>query len=87
MKTLRGRMVVTALAASSAALLVVLLLAGPGLRQRALDQARDGLLAEARLMARVVEDGLARGAPPEELDPLVDEAGRTGCRRHCGFRS
>ncbi|HKC12288.1 MAG TPA: ATP-binding protein [Vicinamibacteria bacterium] len=74
MKTLRGRMVVTALAASSAALLVVLVLAGPGLRQRALDQARDELLAEARLMARVVEDGLARGAPPEELDPLVDQA-------------
>jgi two-component system phosphate regulon sensor histidine kinase PhoR len=69
-------MVVTALAASSAALLVVLFLAGPGLRQRALDQARDGLLTEARLMARVVEDGLARGAPPEELDPLVDEAAR-----------
>ncbi len=76
MKSLRGRMVVTALTASGAALLVVLLLAGPGLRQRALDQARDGLLAEARLMASVVEDGLARGAPPEELDPLVDAAAR-----------
>jgi two-component system phosphate regulon sensor histidine kinase PhoR len=76
MKSLRGRMVVTALAASGAALLVVLLLAGPGLRQRALDQARDSLLAEARLMASVVEDGLARGAPPEELDPLVDAAAR-----------
>jgi two-component system phosphate regulon sensor histidine kinase PhoR len=76
MKSLRGRMVVTALAASGAALLVVLLLAGPGLRQRALDQARDSLVAEAHLMARVVEDGLARGAPPEELDPLVDAAAR-----------
>jgi two-component system, OmpR family, phosphate regulon sensor histidine kinase PhoR len=27
-------------------------------------------------MARVVEEGLARGAPPSELDPLVDEAAR-----------
>jgi two-component system phosphate regulon sensor histidine kinase PhoR len=76
MKTLRGRIVAAALLVSSAALLAVLLLAGPGLRQRALDQSRDSLLAEARLMARVAEEGLARNAPPEEMDPLVDEAAR-----------
>jgi two-component system phosphate regulon sensor histidine kinase PhoR len=76
MKTLRGRMVVTALAASGTALLAVLLLAEPALRQRALEESRDSLLTEAHLVARVVEDSLARGAPPGELDPLVEDAAR-----------
>jgi two-component system phosphate regulon sensor histidine kinase PhoR len=76
MTGLRGRIAVTAVAASAAALLAVLLLVGPGLRRRALDHTRDALLAEARLMAHVVEEPLARGAGPEELDPLVDLAAR-----------
>ena len=61
-------MVVTAAAATAAALLAVLFLAEPGLRRRALEQTRTTLLAEARLMARVVEEALARGAPAPELD-------------------
>ena len=73
---LRSRMMVTAVVAAAAALLAVHFLAEPGLRRRALDQTRGALLAEARLMARVVEDGLARGSGPSELDPLVDEATR-----------
>jgi two-component system phosphate regulon sensor histidine kinase PhoR len=76
MSGLRGRIAVTAVAASAAALLAVLLLVGPGLRRRALDHTRDALMAEARLMAHIVEEPLARGAGPEELDPLVDAAAR-----------
>jgi two-component system phosphate regulon sensor histidine kinase PhoR len=76
MRGLRGRIAVTAVTASAAALLTVLLLVGPGLRRRALDHTRDALLAEARLMAHVVEEPLARGAGPDELDPLVDLAAR-----------
>ncbi len=73
---LRDRIAVTAIAASATALLAVLVLVGPGLRRRAVDGTRDAILAEARLMAHVVEEPLARGAGPEELDPLVDAAAR-----------
>ena len=73
---LRGRMTLTAVAASGAALLIVLWLLTPRLRERAIDHTRDQLLAEARLMARIVQDPLARGAGPELLDPIVDEAAR-----------
>ena len=73
---IRGRIVVTAIAATATALIAVYFLAEPALRRRTLDAARDALLAQARLMARVVEDALARGASPEELDPPVDEAAR-----------
>jgi two-component system phosphate regulon sensor histidine kinase PhoR len=76
MSGLRGRIAITAAAASAAALVAVLLLVGPGLRRQALDHTRDALLAEARLMAHIVEEPLARGAGPEELDPLVDSAAR-----------
>src|SRR5438128_1279561 len=76
MSGLRGRISVTAVAASAAALLAVLLLVGPGLRRRALDHMRDSLLAEARLVAHIVEEPLARSAGPQELDPLVDGAAR-----------
>lgn len=69
-------MAVTAVAASAAALVAVLVLTGPGLRRRSVAHTRETLLAEARLMAHVVEEGLARGAAPEELDPLVDAAAR-----------
>jgi two-component system, OmpR family, phosphate regulon sensor histidine kinase PhoR len=73
---LRGRIAVTALAASAAALLAVLLLVGPRLRENALEHTRGELLADARLMARVVEEPLARGMTSAELDALVDEAAR-----------
>ena len=73
---LRARMVVTAALATGAALAVVLVLTEPNLRLRAKEHVRGTLLAEARLMARVVEDGLARGASPDELDPVVDSAAR-----------
>jgi two-component system, OmpR family, phosphate regulon sensor histidine kinase PhoR len=78
---LRARMVMTAALATAAALAAVLLLTEPGLRQRAREQVRGTLLAEARLMARVVEDGLARGASPEELDPVVDASAKDASAR------
>ena len=74
--SLRGRMVMTAVAAAGVALAVLLLLAGPTLDRRARDQAFAGLTAEARLMARVVEEQLGRGTSPEALDPVVDAASR-----------
>jgi two-component system phosphate regulon sensor histidine kinase PhoR len=74
MLSLRGRMAAVAMAASAAALLALLLLVGPWLRSQTVDSLHDVLLAEARLMARVVEEPLARGASPDELDPLVDAA-------------
>ena len=73
---LRARMAVTALVATAAALLVVLFLAGRVLRRSALEHTRETLLDEARLMARVVEEPLARGAGPQEVDRLVDDAAR-----------
>jgi len=73
---LRGRIAVAALAASAAALLAVVALVGPGLQRRALEHVRTTLLAEARLMARVVEQPLADGRSPEELDALIDSAAR-----------
>ena len=65
-----------ALAASAAALLALLLLVGPGLRREAREGIRDVLLAEARLMARVVEEPAGPGRAPDELDALVDAAAR-----------
>jgi two-component system, OmpR family, phosphate regulon sensor histidine kinase PhoR len=78
---LRARMVVTAALATAAALGTVFILTEPGLRRRAREQVRGTLLAEARLMARVVEDGLARGATLEELDPVVDAAAKDASAR------
>ncbi len=72
--SLRGRMVTTAVAAAAVALGLLLVLAAPALERRALQQTADTLQAEARLMARVVEDALARGTSPEALDPVVDAA-------------
>jgi two-component system phosphate regulon sensor histidine kinase PhoR len=69
-------MVLTAVVASAVALGSLLLLAGPALQRRAFDQTADTLSAEATLMARAVEDALARGTSPDALDPLVDEASR-----------
>jgi len=67
-------MIIIALAAAAGALLVVLLVAGPRLRERALDNARSTLFAEARLMARLVRPSLAAGVSSDELDRLVDAA-------------
>ncbi len=79
--SLRGRMVLTAVAAAGVALAVLLLLAGPSLDRRARDQAFASLTAEARLMARVVEEQLAVGTSPDALDPVVDAAsGEVGAR-------
>ncbi len=74
--SLRGRMVMTAVVAAGIALAVLLLLAGPRLDARARADARTTLLTEARLLARVVEDSLARGTTMAMLDPVVDEAAR-----------
>ncbi len=74
--SLRGRMVLTAVVAAGVALAGLLLLAGPSLDRRARDQAFASLTAEARLMARVVEDELTRGTGLEALDPVVDAAAR-----------
>jgi two-component system phosphate regulon sensor histidine kinase PhoR len=72
----RGRLAVTAIAASAAALIAVLLLVGPALRERAMERERDRLFAEARLIARVVQEPIAQGQPTELLDRLVDETAR-----------
>jgi two-component system, OmpR family, phosphate regulon sensor histidine kinase PhoR len=73
---LRERIAVGAVAASAAALLAVLVLVGPDLRRRTVEHTRDILLAEARLMARVVERPLAEGASSGEIDALVDSTAR-----------
>jgi two-component system phosphate regulon sensor histidine kinase PhoR len=69
-------MVTTAVVAAGVALGVLLLLAGPPLERRAREDAFRSLTAEARLMARVVEEALARGTGLEGLDPVVDAAAR-----------
>jgi two-component system phosphate regulon sensor histidine kinase PhoR len=72
--SLQGRMVTTAVVAAAVALAVVLLMAGPTLDRRARNDAFVTLVAEARLMERVVEEELERGTAPEDLDPVVDAA-------------
>ncbi|HSD26846.1 MAG TPA: hypothetical protein VLL75_06045, partial [Vicinamibacteria bacterium] len=74
--SLRGRMVMTAVVASGVALAVLLFFAAPSLDRRARDDSFRSLTAEARLMARVVEDALAQGTGPLALDPVVDAAAR-----------
>jgi two-component system phosphate regulon sensor histidine kinase PhoR len=67
-------MVTTAVAAAGVALAVLLLLAAPPLERRARDDTFRSLTAEARLMARVVEDALAAGTRMEDLDRVIDAA-------------
>jgi two-component system phosphate regulon sensor histidine kinase PhoR len=69
-------MVTTAVVAAGLALLALLVLAGPRLTARAREQSFTALAAEARLMARVMEDELARGVAPDALDPVVDAAAK-----------
>jgi two-component system phosphate regulon sensor histidine kinase PhoR len=64
------------MAAAAAALVAVLVLVGPGLRRRAVEHQRAALLAEARLVARIVAEPLAAGLPSAELDALIDGAAR-----------
>jgi two-component system phosphate regulon sensor histidine kinase PhoR len=64
------------MAATAAALVAVLVLVGPGLHRRSLERERAMLLAEARLMARIVAQPLAEGRPSAELDALIDDAAR-----------
>jgi two-component system phosphate regulon sensor histidine kinase PhoR len=73
---LRARIAVAAMAAAAAAMVAVLVLVGPGLRRRAVEHQRTALLAEARLMARIVAEALARGRPEAELDAVIDDAAR-----------
>ena len=73
---LRGRIALTAVAASAAALVCVFLLVRPGLRQRAEAQTTETLTAEARLVAAVVGPALARGDEGAGIDRLVDELAR-----------
>ncbi len=74
--SLRGRMVLTAVVATAVVLAVLLVWAGPTLDRRARDDAFASLTAEARLMARVAEELLAREVEGGELDRQVDDAAR-----------
>jgi two-component system phosphate regulon sensor histidine kinase PhoR len=69
-------MVTTAVVATAVVLAVLLVWAGPTLERRARDDTFAILTAEARLMARVVEDALARGTSEDQLDAAVDAAAR-----------
>jgi two-component system phosphate regulon sensor histidine kinase PhoR len=81
MLTLRRRIAIAAVSASAAALLAVLLIVAPSLERQAQDQTRERLAAEARLLAHMVEEPLARGAGSDELDALVDRvAAEIGAR-------
>jgi two-component system, OmpR family, phosphate regulon sensor histidine kinase PhoR len=73
---LRGRMAGAALGATAAALVAVVLLVGPALRRRTVEQTRETLLTQARLMARVAAPLLAAGAPRGDVDALVDRTAR-----------
>jgi two-component system phosphate regulon sensor histidine kinase PhoR len=73
---LRGRIGLLALTGVVAALASVWFLANPGLRARVFEESRRTVLAEARLMARVVADALTEGVAPSALDPLVDAAAK-----------
>ncbi len=71
----------TALLASGAALLTVFVLVAPDLAARSEEAVRARLVAEARLVSRIVEGPLALGAGEAELDAITDEAARdTGAR-------
>jgi two-component system phosphate regulon sensor histidine kinase PhoR len=73
---LATRIATAGVAASTVALVAVLLLMGPQIRRGVHGHLQEQLLGEARLVARLVKDPLARGATTQELDALVDEAAR-----------
>ena len=76
MKGLRLRIALASMTVSGVALLAVLLLVGPRLRERAVDETTDTLSAEAELVASAMEAPVASGQAPDTLDALVDEAAR-----------
>jgi two-component system phosphate regulon sensor histidine kinase PhoR len=78
MRGLRGRIALAALAASAAALLAVLFLVGPGLRDRSEEQISLDLKSEARMVARIVEEPLSRGAGSDEITNLVHKLAEAG---------
>jgi two-component system phosphate regulon sensor histidine kinase PhoR len=81
MPGLRSRIAATAVAATAAALLAVLLLVGPAVRARSIEESRETLQAEATLMGRFVEERLAAGEEPLLLDRIVDDAARESAGR------
>jgi hypothetical protein len=73
MRRLRTRIALAAAVTSALGLLAVPVFVWPGLRDRAHDHARQALLTEARLMARLVAEPMAAGPTAAALDPLVDD--------------
>jgi len=73
---LRARIALTALASTATALLAMMLLVGPALRERAIEDNRETLLVRAALMAHVVDGPMAAGASSAQIDQLVDQAAR-----------
>jgi two-component system phosphate regulon sensor histidine kinase PhoR len=73
---LRARIALTAVASTAIALLAMLVLVGPALRERAIEDNRETLLVKAALMAHLVEGPMAAGAASAQLDQRVDQAAR-----------
>jgi two-component system phosphate regulon sensor histidine kinase PhoR len=73
---LRARIALTALASTATALLAMLVLVGPALRERAIEDNRETLLVKAALMAHVVDGAMAAGASSAQIDQIVDQAAR-----------
>jgi two-component system phosphate regulon sensor histidine kinase PhoR len=73
---LRARIALTALASTATALLTLMLLVGPALRERAVEDNRETLLVKAGLMAHIVEGPMAAGASSAQIDQLVDQTAR-----------
>ncbi len=73
---LRARIALAALASTATALLAMMLMVGPALRERAIEENRETLVVKAALMAHVVHRALEGGESPGELDRIVDEAAR-----------
>jgi two-component system phosphate regulon sensor histidine kinase PhoR len=73
---LRARIALTALVSTATALLAMLVLVGPALRERAIEDNRETLLVKAALMAHVVEGAMAAGAAWARIDEIVDRAAR-----------
>ena len=73
---LRARIALTALASTATALLAMMLLVGPALRERAVEDNRETLLVKAALMAHVVDGALAAGSSSGDIDAIVDTAAR-----------
>ncbi len=76
MKGLRLRIALASMTVSAVALLAVLLLVGPRLRARAVDETADALTAQASLIAPGLEQPVESGSSMATLDALVDEAAR-----------